>query len=301
MHVTFRVQAFDWTAAAGPEGKQALREALARLQAERIPTVYGILRAAKFSERGDESVRRLVGIAVPGVRSVGGFPAILLRWKRSSRASTTPWMVIAWSHFARSAAGERDVDSSALAPSGGVRRAPQVRCDPQSRRRTSPLDLPQTARVGTLPSSRKFARDRVNGLLRLRVAGCFTGRMHGINLASMIRHERRRAALGVTETARRAGWSRSAQWRLETSARYFCDPTRGSCLGSLTDDAPELLRGERLHEEFRRRVKTQGSLPSEDALVLLFSLVASGQIKLRRIEGWRKIATVLSQHTAVAA
>ncbi len=58
----------------------------------------------------------------------------------------------------------------------------------------------------------------------------------------------------------------------------------------------------RLHEEFRRRVKTQGSLPSEDAaLVLLFSLVASGQIKLRRIDGWRKIATVLSQHTAVAA
>src|SRR5215813_2974534 len=56
---------------------------------------------------------------------------------------------------------------------------------------------------------------------------------------------------------------------------------------------------ERLHEEFRRRVKTQGSLPSEDAaLVLLFSLVASGQIKLRRIDGWRKIAAVLSQHTA---
>jgi transposase-like protein len=59
---------------------------------------------------------------------------------------------------------------------------------------------------------------------------------------------------------------------------------------------------ERLHEEFRRRVKTQGSLPTEDAaLVLLFSLVASGQIKLRRIDGWRKIAAVLSQQTAVAA
>ena len=58
---------------------------------------------------------------------------------------------------------------------------------------------------------------------------------------------------------------------------------------------------ERLHEEFRRRVKTQGSLPTEDAaLVLLFSLVASGQIKLRRIDGWRKIAAVLSQHTAAA-
>ncbi len=59
---------------------------------------------------------------------------------------------------------------------------------------------------------------------------------------------------------------------------------------------------ERIHEEFRRRVKTQGSLPSEDAaLILLFSLVVSGQIKLRRIDGWRKIAAVLSQHTAVAA
>jgi len=59
---------------------------------------------------------------------------------------------------------------------------------------------------------------------------------------------------------------------------------------------------ERLHGEFRRRVKTQGALPSEDAaLVLLFSLVASGQIKLRRLDGWRKIATVLIQRTVVAA
>jgi putative transposase len=59
---------------------------------------------------------------------------------------------------------------------------------------------------------------------------------------------------------------------------------------------------ERLHEEFRRRVKTQNSLPTEDAaLVLLFSLVASEQIKLRKIDGWQKIGAVLNQHTAVAA
>ena len=59
---------------------------------------------------------------------------------------------------------------------------------------------------------------------------------------------------------------------------------------------------ERLHEVLRRRVKTQGSLPTEDAaLVLLFSLAASGQIKLRRIDGWRKIAAMLSQRPAVAA
>lgn len=59
---------------------------------------------------------------------------------------------------------------------------------------------------------------------------------------------------------------------------------------------------ERLNGEFRRRVKTQSALPSEDtAVVLLFSLVASGQIRLRRLDGWRQIAAVLRQRTRVAA
>ena len=59
---------------------------------------------------------------------------------------------------------------------------------------------------------------------------------------------------------------------------------------------------ERLHEEFRRRVKTQGSMPNDNAaVVLLFSLVVSGQIKLRKIDGWRKIAAVLSQGRPAAA
>jgi len=49
-------------------------------------------------------------------------------------------------------------------------------------------------------------------------------------------------------------------------------------------------------------VKTQGSLPTEDAaLILLFSLVASEQIKLRKIDGWQKIGAVLNQHAAGAA
>ena len=59
---------------------------------------------------------------------------------------------------------------------------------------------------------------------------------------------------------------------------------------------------ERLNEEFRRRVKTQGALPTEDsAVVLLFSLVASGQIKLRRVDGWRKLAAVIRQRMRPAA
>lgn len=41
---------------------------------------------------------------------------------------------------------------------------------------------------------------------------------------------------------------------------------------------------ERLNEEFRRRVKTQSSLPSEKSgLLLFFGLFASGQIKMNRI------------------
>src|SRR5262245_60523748 len=64
---------------------------------------------------------------------------------------------------------------------------------------------------------------------------------------------------------------------------------------------PGVVTSLREGEEFRRRVKTQASLPNEDAaLLLLFSLVASGQIRLRRIDGWQKIATVLRQHNGAA-
>jgi transposase-like protein len=50
---------------------------------------------------------------------------------------------------------------------------------------------------------------------------------------------------------------------------------------------------ERINEEFRRRTKTQALLPSQDAvLLLLFGLLRSGQIKLRRIDGWQEMATV---------
>lgn len=51
---------------------------------------------------------------------------------------------------------------------------------------------------------------------------------------------------------------------------------------------------ERLNEEFRRRVKTQGSLPNSDAgLKLLFGLFAAGIINLQRINGWSELAKVV--------
>jgi len=48
---------------------------------------------------------------------------------------------------------------------------------------------------------------------------------------------------------------------------------------------------ERLHEEFKRRIKTQTVLPSaETAAMLFWALLASGQITMRKVDGWRSLA-----------
>jgi transposase-like protein len=50
---------------------------------------------------------------------------------------------------------------------------------------------------------------------------------------------------------------------------------------------------ERLNLEFKRRVKTQCSLPSEtSAMLILFGLILSEQIRFRKIDGWRKMVEV---------
>jgi transposase-like protein len=58
---------------------------------------------------------------------------------------------------------------------------------------------------------------------------------------------------------------------------------------------------ERLHEEFRRRVKTQAAQPHEQSVLrLFFGLYASGQIILRKIDGWVDIPQVLARRTSAA-
>lgn len=48
---------------------------------------------------------------------------------------------------------------------------------------------------------------------------------------------------------------------------------------------------ERLHEEFKRRVKTQCLLPcAETASMLFWGLLAGGQITLRKVDGWQSLA-----------
>lgn len=57
---------------------------------------------------------------------------------------------------------------------------------------------------------------------------------------------------------------------------------------------------ERINEEFRRRTKTQASLPSQDAvLLLLFGLLRAGHIRVRKIDGWQEMPQVAA--AAVAA
>jgi putative transposase len=47
---------------------------------------------------------------------------------------------------------------------------------------------------------------------------------------------------------------------------------------------------EQLHEEFKRRIKTQTVLPSADTAAMLFwTLLASGQINMRKIDGWQTL------------
>lgn len=59
---------------------------------------------------------------------------------------------------------------------------------------------------------------------------------------------------------------------------------------------------ERLHEEFKRRIKTQTVLPSaETAAMLFWALLAAGQIVLRKVDGWKTIAEPFAEPIDLAA
>jgi len=59
---------------------------------------------------------------------------------------------------------------------------------------------------------------------------------------------------------------------------------------------------ERLHEEFKRRIKTQTVLPSaETAAMLFWALLASGQILMRKVDGWKTLSTQINEPIDIAA
>ena len=96
----------------------------------------------------------------------------------------------------------------------------------------------------------------------------------------------------------RRGFAR--KWKLRCQAVYASFEEAGDELFTFTSFPAAQWKAlrttnalERINEEFRRRTKTQASLPNEEAvLLLLFGLLRSGQVKLRRLVGWQELESV---------
>ena len=88
------------------------------------------------------------------------------------------------------------------------------------------------------------------------------------------------------------------KWRLKHRAVADSLEEAGDRLFTFTCLPPSQWRSarttnaiERLHEEFKRRIKTQTVLPSVDTAAMLFwALLASGQTNMRKVDGWQTIA-----------
>ena len=89
------------------------------------------------------------------------------------------------------------------------------------------------------------------------------------------------------------------KWRLRHRAVADSLEEAGDALFAFTRLPPSQWRSartsnaiERLHEEFKRRIKTQTVLPSADTAAMLFwALLASGQINMRKVDGWQTLTT----------
>jgi transposase-like protein len=100
-------------------------------------------------------------------------------------------------------------------------------------------------------------------------------------------------------TARRKAFLR--KWRLKHRAVADSLEEAGDSLFAFARLPPSQWRSarttnaiERLHEEFKRRIKTQTVLPSaETAAMLFWALLASGQISMRKVDGWQTLASKL--------
>ena len=89
-----------------------------------------------------------------------------------------------------------------------------------------------------------------------------------------------------------------AKWKLRCRPVAASLEEAGERLFTFVRYPPEQWRSlrttnaiERLHEEFKRRIKTQTVLPSaETAAMLFWALLASGQITMRKVDGWPTLA-----------
>jgi transposase-like protein len=108
------------------------------------------------------------------------------------------------------------------------------------------------------------------------------------------------AETAVQAEARRKAFLR--KWRLKCRAVADSLEEAGDRLFTFTRLPPGQWKSarttnavERLHEEFRRRIKTQTVLPeAETAPMLFWALLASGQIVMRKLDGWETLAQPVS-------
>ncbi len=92
------------------------------------------------------------------------------------------------------------------------------------------------------------------------------------------------------------------KWRLKCRAVADSLEEAGDRLFTFTRLPPSQWKSarttnaiERLHAEFKRRIKTQTVLPqAETAPMLFWALMASGQIIMRKVDGWETLAEPLS-------
>src|ERR1700722_3066819 len=92
------------------------------------------------------------------------------------------------------------------------------------------------------------------------------------------------------------------KWRLKCKAVADSLEEAGDRLFTFTRLPPSQWKSarttnaiERLHEEFKRRIKTQTVLPSaETAAMLFWALLASGQITMRKVDGWQSLTQKLA-------
>lgn len=87
------------------------------------------------------------------------------------------------------------------------------------------------------------------------------------------------------------------KWRVKCRAVADSLEEAGDRLFAFTSLPPEQWKSarttnaiERLNEEFRRRIKTQAVLPCAETVPMLFwALLASGQIQMRKVDGWQTL------------
>ena len=95
------------------------------------------------------------------------------------------------------------------------------------------------------------------------------------------------------------------KWRLKCRAVADSLDDAGERLFAFTRLDPSQWRSarttnaiERLNEEFRRRIKTQTVLPcAETVPMLLWALLASGQITMRKVDGWETLSQPIGPFT----